>query len=589
MESMRGYGRRPVLAGAALVLGELLTGSLTATAAAAAPSLGLGTGWPTPVPIDEITVGMTGTGLTVSRGTTAEPFTITVLGVLPNGIGPGVDMIVFEGDSPALDAAGGIWAGMSGSPVYTGDGRLIGAVAYGFTLAPSKIGGITPATAMMELLTHPATVARAKARRVALPAKMRSAMVAEGKATTAQVATGLAPLPIPLAVSGLTASRIDRLNADFERTGSPLRAYAGAAAPGTPAPGGAIFAGSNFGAAVAYGDLTLAAVGTTTAVSNGTALAFGHPMLFTGPSTMSAHQVSAIAVVKDETFGAFKLATVGGVAGTVDQDRLVGLRARLGAGPQGPAPVASTVRSGATERSGTSWVTVSDFLPLVVAQQLVSNLDRVFDRIAAGRATVSWTIQGTRTGGAAWKLARSNRYASLFDVTFESVGEVQSQVSTLLQNEFTAVKITNVALTATVEPEFRQYTVDGVQVKRNGAWVDLRDGQPVTVQPGKPLDLRVRLAAYRAPARLVNVRLAVPTGTFDAGTLQVTGMAGGGAEAPAPKTFAELLKMLRTAPKNTDLDVTLTLTSGDTERVVRNVIPMDEIVTGQRQHPAQPA
>ncbi|HEU4426728.1 MAG TPA: SpoIVB peptidase S55 domain-containing protein, partial [Pilimelia sp.] len=567
----------------------LLTGSLAATAAAAAPSRGLDTGWPTPVPIDEITAGMTGTGLTVSRGTTADPFTVTILGVLPNGIGPGVDMIVFEGDSPALDAAGGIWAGMSGSPVYTGDGRLIGAVAYGFTLAPSKIGGITPATAMMELLTHPATVAGAKAKRVALPASMRSAMVAKGKATAAQVAAGLAPLPIPLAVSGLTANRIARLNAEFERSGSPLRAYSGAAAPGTPAPGGAIFAGSNFGAAISYGDLTLAAVGTTTAVSNGRALAFGHPMLFTGPSTMSAHHVSAIAVVKDETLGAFKLATVGGVAGAVDQDRLVGLRARLGAGPQGPVPVTSTVRSGTTERSSTSWGTVSDFLPLVVGQQLISNLDRVFDRIGAGRATLSWTIQGTRTGGAAWQLARSNQYASTSDVTFESFGEVPSQLATVLQNEFTAVKITNVAVSATVEPEFRQYTVDGVQVKRNGAWVDLRDGQPVAVRPGKPLDLRVRLAAYRAPARLVNVRLAVPAGTFDAGTLQVTGMTGASVELPAPKTFAELLKSLRTAPKNNHLTVALALTSGDTERVVRNVVAMDEIVTGERQHPAQPA
>ena len=586
MESMRKYGRRPVLAGAALVAGGLLTGSLTAKAAAAR-SLGLDAGFPTPVPIDEITAGMTGTGLTVSRGVTPEAFTVTILGVLPDGIGPGVDMIVFEGASPALDLAGGIWAGMSGSPVYAGDGRLIGAVAYGFTLAPSKVGGITPAASMMELLDSPVAVARVKAKRVPLPASLQRTVVAKGKATAAQAAGGLAPLPIPLAVSGLTATRIDRLNADFERSGSPLRAYAGAAAPGTPADGGAIFAGSNFGAAISYGDLTVAAIGTTTAVGNGTALAFGHPMNFSGPSTMSAHQVNAIAVVKDETLGAFKMGTVGGVAGTIDQDRLVGLRARLGAGPRGQVPVTSNVRSGTAERSATSRVTVSNFLPLVVGQQLLSNLDRIFDRIAAGRATVEWTIQGTRSNGSAWQLARSNRYASRFDVSFESFGEVASQVATLLENDFTAVTISNVALSATVEPEFGQYTVDKLQVLRDGKWVNLSEGQEVPVRPGQPLDLRVRLTAYRGSARVVNVRLAVPAGTFDGGTLQITGMAGALVELPQPKSFSELLKQMRTAPHNNELGVTLTLNRDAAESVVRRVVTLDEIVTGELQFPVQ--
>ena len=34
------------------------------------------------------------------------------------------------------------------SPVYASDGRLLGAVSYGFTAAPSMIGGMTPAVAM---------------------------------------------------------------------------------------------------------------------------------------------------------------------------------------------------------------------------------------------------------------------------------------------------------------------------------------------------------------------------------------------------------------------------------------------------------
>jgi hypothetical protein len=52
-------------------------------------------------------------------GTTPEPFTADVLGRITDGIAPGVDMIMADVSSPALTRAGGVWAGMSGSPVYT--------------------------------------------------------------------------------------------------------------------------------------------------------------------------------------------------------------------------------------------------------------------------------------------------------------------------------------------------------------------------------------------------------------------------------------------------------------------------------------
>ena len=61
---------------------------------------------------------MLGTGWTVSEGRDPEPFDAEVLGVLPDAIAPGRDMIVVDTSSPAITDAGGIWFGMSGSPVY---------------------------------------------------------------------------------------------------------------------------------------------------------------------------------------------------------------------------------------------------------------------------------------------------------------------------------------------------------------------------------------------------------------------------------------------------------------------------------------
>src|SRR5215210_4676951 len=102
----------------------LIAGLLTAPASAApipaAPDC------PGILPTSSVTAGMTGQGLTVVRGATPQPFAVEVLGVLENGIAAGRDMIVIEvSDLPGrnvISAGGGIWDGMSGSPVYV-DGK----------------------------------------------------------------------------------------------------------------------------------------------------------------------------------------------------------------------------------------------------------------------------------------------------------------------------------------------------------------------------------------------------------------------------------------------------------------------------------
>ena len=137
---------RRLLATVAASIAVLLTG-LPAVPASAAPGP-----CPDAVPLADVTVGMTGSGRTVVAGTTPSSFTATVLGILPGGIAPGVDMILVDTDSPAIDEAGGVWEGMSGSPVYSSDDRLIGAVAYGLARGGSSLAGLVPAEAMLGLL-----------------------------------------------------------------------------------------------------------------------------------------------------------------------------------------------------------------------------------------------------------------------------------------------------------------------------------------------------------------------------------------------------------------------------------------------------
>src|SRR6187431_1132746 len=99
------------------------------------------------MPLDQIKPGMVGVGRTVFEGTKIEDFKVTVIGVLEN-VGPRQSMIVARLEGGPL-AKTGVIAGMSGSPVYI-DGKLVGAVAYGFPFSKETIGGITPIGEMID-------------------------------------------------------------------------------------------------------------------------------------------------------------------------------------------------------------------------------------------------------------------------------------------------------------------------------------------------------------------------------------------------------------------------------------------------------
>ena len=101
------------------------------------------------MPLAEVRPGMRGVGKTVFQGTRIDTFSVEVLDVVPGALGPGQDMILARLSGGPL-AESGIIQGMSGSPVYI-DGRLLGAVAYGWSFTKIPIGFITPIADMARL------------------------------------------------------------------------------------------------------------------------------------------------------------------------------------------------------------------------------------------------------------------------------------------------------------------------------------------------------------------------------------------------------------------------------------------------------
>ncbi|MFC1614247.1 SpoIVB peptidase S55 domain-containing protein, partial [Gemmatimonadota bacterium] len=98
--------------------------------------------------LDKVRPGMHGFCKTVFQGDSIEEFDVEIIGTLKNFL-PKKDIILARLLGEKIEYTG-IVSGMSGSPVYL-DGKLIGAIAYGWSFSKDPITGITPIEQMLEI------------------------------------------------------------------------------------------------------------------------------------------------------------------------------------------------------------------------------------------------------------------------------------------------------------------------------------------------------------------------------------------------------------------------------------------------------
>jgi hypothetical protein len=493
---------------------------------------------PSILPLSQVSTGMKGTALSVTQGRSLSTINVEVLGILKDGVGPGRDIIIVDLSGPVMTATGGLWAGASGSPVYfrrDGSDRLAGAIAYGLAGGGSTLAGLTPAEDMEDLLA-PGAPGDSVSSAVRVPTPLASRMAAASGLSIAQTGT-MTRLKTPLSASGVTDRGLRQMQAAIDRQGLPFIPYMGGSASNNPQnPPGSLRAGDSFAAAMSLGDITVAGIGTTTFVCNGKAVAFGHPFNWTGDTKMAARAADTITIVQDPVFGSFKLANVAESVGTLTQDRLAGIVADLGAGPQG-SPVTSTVTNLDTgrARTGRSEAIFPEFLPFLAFTHLFQNVDVTIDRIGAGNSEVAYTIRGTRDGGATWELTRSSHYASPDDISFESVVEVGSTAETLQAFDGEDIQVTSIDVpTLQVEKAFEQYSVKGLLVW-NGSRYVTRDF--VAARPGRTIKLRAVLKpVHTTGTKTVDLSLKVPANARRSGWIEVVG---GGSISPDLPCFIE--------------------------------------------------
>jgi hypothetical protein len=441
---------------------------------------------------------------------------------------------------------------------------------------------------MVELLRQPSlgagtpADAGAPASDIPIPDALRRQIAAR---TGAGVASStLRQLRVPMGASGLSARRVGQLQSVTDHAGLSVLAYPTGSAPRPAAATARPRAGGNFAGVASYGDFSLAGVGTTTVVCGGRAVAFGHPLAFLGRSAFGANGANSLVIVKDPTFGSFKMATVGPTYGTLDADRFAGVGTTLGKTPP-LIPLTTTVRSVATGKTlrGRTDTTDERFLATATLFHVLTSIDSGFDQAGANHSRTSWTISGTRANGRSFSLTRNNRWADLLDASSGPAFELAAAEDTLLANEFEAVRIRDITFRADLSPRFDQEIVERRLVGvNNGA---LRQRDAVTVRPGDRIRVRTVSRPYRSGStRSLDFVLRVPAGT-PSGELSLDIIAGnpepvvdggdgtGGGEPvtscllqpgggcarprPAATSLDTLLTEMRSAPQNNALTVSL--------------------------------
>ena len=304
------------------------------------------------MPLDEIRAGMTGVGVTVFKGSERVEFDVQVLGVLQNVMGPRRDVIIVRLEGGPL-ANTGVIQGMSGSPVYIDD-RLAGAVSYSLgSFSKEPIAGITPIGEMVATDANPARVARHRGASLAYPVS------GDSLGSLVREAFGLlqpfALQPTDVRASGLTPTEGGRLGTLLRPVATPvvlngfapqmhdLWAAAFHAGGFTTTIGGSmteqqqtdapLSPGDPIGAQLMRGDRSMAGTGTVTLVEDGRVYAFGHPFYNLGSVRYPMTRAHVTTVLPSLAVSS-KIAAIGHVVGTFDQDRSTGIYGTIGPGPK---------------------------------------------------------------------------------------------------------------------------------------------------------------------------------------------------------------------------------------------------------------
>jgi hypothetical protein len=439
--------------------------------------------------VDQIKPGMKGTGRSVFYGTEIREFGVEVVDIMHH-VSPRGDLILCRLSGQGLEESG-VVAGMSGSPVYI-DGKLIGAVAYAWTFAKEPLAGVTPAAEMLRIWEEPD---HSESR-----SGSRSGRLADGGGRT-----GLAALPLPVAMSGYTPALAELVEPELAKFSLSPFAAAGRVSS-TPADTSDLVPGAAVGIALVDGDVQLSGIGTLTCRDGNRILAFGHPMIQAGNVRMPMVGGRIHSVVASVA-SSFKLFSPTAPLGTISQDRLAGVGGLIGPVPE-MLPVAAVVSSpSGRDTYRFRVVELEDMEPMLIATGLADvvyqtegNLEEM---TLASRMTVRFSASETPTAApspAAPTLVIEHRFSDVNPAAglFRSAN---NELDALFGNRFLPAPV------AAVEFDIR------FSPGRDLSYLLSARPQLASVRPGDSLRVTLGLRDYRGDDSEAVLTIGIPEPT----------------------------------------------------------------------------
>ena len=259
---------------------------------------------------------------------------------------------------------------------------------------------------------------------------------------------------------------------------------------GTPTPGAhvvydAVLApGSAVGVAVSYGDFSVGATGTVTAVDEKRVLAFGHPFLHKGNVNYFMTEAKVVGTISGPTDG-MKIASIGNIIGRINQDREAGVAGIIGAFPESvPMRVRVKDTSLGYDRKFAAQIAYDeDFLPVLVPGIAYAAMGKTSDTLGEATANLKFTIR--TTAGEDGRIERSNMYYAASDVGQASVGELAQVMTLLCQNAEEAADVTSIDVDIEME-----------SVRKTASLISAVPEKP-SAKPGETVNFRTTIKPFR--------------------------------------------------------------------------------------------
>jgi len=459
--------------------------------------------------LNDVKPGMEGIAYTVVKGQKVVSFPVKVLSVVPSVELPH-QLILIQAYGPVIEKTGGIAAGMSGSPVFI-DGKLVGAIGYGWHFSDHDKGLVTPISEMAAVWDWPD-------REV----KLREPINIENDKTEREKIGDAENLETPIMMYGVSdrsAGKISEklgtnysmLPPSFKATSLPVNMNA------KLTPGDAV------SVLLAWGDVSIAATGTLTALSkDGRFLAFAHPFLNRG----AVYYPLAKAWIHDvisSLQAPFKIGTPTEIVGVVTQDRPQAIGGYIGKIPTA-FDFSLSMRdkdTGKIVKKKFQFVNDPFLLSELIDNILIGLWDNTWERKGEGTAKVDLKIEG---GSLVEGWQRSNMFYSGKDLAKDMFSEAVDITKTIMLNPFYEINPFGVHLDIEVTQEPRILLIEDLIVPEK----DLK--------PGEAFEVKVKMRPYRGKEIERKFTLNVPEDA--AGTYEVV-VRGGGIDEPSQESLLQ--------------------------------------------------